>query len=153
MVRRANELGVIIDIAHASPAMVDDVLELSTSPVMLSHGGFKGACNTPRNLPDELMRRVAERGGLVGIGFWDGAVCDPGPEGIVKSIRYAVDLLGVEHVALGSDYDGTTTTAFDTSELAILTQTMMRSGFSEEEIRLVMGENTRRFLLNNLPGD
>jgi microsomal dipeptidase-like Zn-dependent dipeptidase len=153
VVRRANELGVIIDIAHASPAMVDDVLELSTTPVMLSHGGLKGICDTPRNLPDELMRRVGERGGLVGIGFWDGAVCDFSPEGIVTSIRYAIDLLGVEHVALGSDYDGTVTTAFDTSELAILTQTMMRSGFSEEEIRLVMGENARRFLLNNLPGD
>jgi microsomal dipeptidase-like Zn-dependent dipeptidase len=152
VVRRANELGVIIDIAHASPAMVDDVLELSTSPVMLSHGGLEGICDTPRNLPDELMRRVAERGGLVGIGYWDGAVCDPSPEGIVKSIRYAIDLLGAEHVALGSDYDGTVTTAFDTSELAVLTETMMRSGFSEEEIRQVMGENARRFLLENLPG-
>ncbi|HSG58553.1 MAG TPA: dipeptidase [Woeseiaceae bacterium] len=151
VVRRANELGVIIDVAHASPAMVEAVLELSTAPVVLTHGGLKGICDTPRNLPDALMRRVAERGGLVGIGYWDGAVCDFSPAGIVKSIRYAIDLLGVEHVALGSDYDGTVTTAFDTSELAILTQTMLERGFSEEEIRLVMGGNVRRFLLENLP--
>ena len=153
VVRRANELGVIIDIAHASPGMVEDVLELTTSPVMLSHGGLKGVCDSPRNLPDELMGRIAAHGGLVGIGFWDGAVCDPSPEGIVKSIRYAIDLLGAEHVALGSDYDGTVTTSFDASELAILTQTMLRSGFSEEEIRRVMGDNARRFLLDNLPAD
>lgn len=153
VVRRADELGVIIDIAHASPAMVEEFLALSGSPFILSHGGLAGVCDTPRNLPDELMRRVAERGGLVGIGYWDGAVCDASPEGIVRSIRYAVDLLGVDRVALGSDFDGTITTAFDTGELAILTETMLRAGFTEDEIRKVMGENVRRFLLENLPSD
>jgi microsomal dipeptidase-like Zn-dependent dipeptidase len=87
----------------------------------------------------------------VGIGYWDAAICDVSPEGIVKSIRYAVDLLGVDHVALGSDYDGATTVPFDTSELAILTETMLRTGFSEDEIRKVMGDNAKRFLLENLP--
>ncbi len=151
VVRRANELGVIIDIAHSSPAMVEDVLDLTTAPVMLSHGGVKGACDTPRNLSDALMQRIVASGGVVGIGYWDAAVCDVSPEGIVKSIRYAVDLLGVDHVALGSDYDGATTVPFDTSELAILTETMLQTGFSEEEIRKVMGENAKRFLLENLP--
>mgnify|MGYP001823647763 FL=1 len=131
--------------------MVEDVLDLTTAPVMLSHGGVKGACDTPRNLPDALMQRIVASGGVVGIGYWDAAICDASPDGIVKSIRYAVDLLGVDHVALGSDYDGATTVPFDTSELAILTETMLRTGFSEEEIRKVMGENARRFLLENLP--
>lgn len=151
VVRRADELGIIIDIAHSSPAMVDDVLELTTSPLILSHGGVKGACDTPRNLPDELMQQIAARGGLVGIGYWDAAVCDVSPAGIVNSIRYAIELLGVDHVALGSDYDGTTTVPFDTGELAVLTETMLQSGFTEEEIRKVMGENAKRFLLANLP--
>ena len=151
VVRRADELGVIIDVAHSSPAMVEDVLGLTNSPVMLSHGGIKGACDTPRNLPDDLMQRIAAAGGLVGIGYWDAAVCDVSPAGIVRSIRYAVELMGVDHVALGSDYDGTITVPFDTSELSILTQTMLLEGFTEEEIRKVMGENAKRFLLENLP--
>ena len=151
VIRRANEIGVIIDIAHASPAMVEDVLALSTAPVILSHGGLKGVCDTPRNLPDELMQRMAAQGGLVGIGYWDAAVCDVSPAGIVRSIRYAIDLLGVDHVALGSDYGGTVTTPFDTSEFAILTHTMLEAGFTEDEIRKVMGDNVRRFLLAELP--
>jgi microsomal dipeptidase-like Zn-dependent dipeptidase len=151
VIRRANELGLIIDVAHASPAMVEDVMALSSAPVILSHGGLKGACDTERNLPDALMKQFASKGGLIGIGYWDAAVCDASPEGIVRSIRYAIDLLGVEHVALGSDFDGSTQTPFDTSELSVLTETMLQSGFSEEEIRDVMGENAKRFLLQNLP--
>ena len=153
VVRRANEIGVIIDVAHASPAMVKDVLDLSTAPVILSHGGFKGVCDTPRNLSDDLMQEIAMSGGIVGVGYWDAAVCDVSPQGIVDSIRYAIELLGSDHVALGSDYDGTVVVPFDTSELAILTETMLQSGFSEGTIRKVMGENVEQFMLENLPTD
>ena len=76
VIRRANELGIIIDVAHASPQMVNDVLDLSTTPVILSHGGVKGLCDMSRNLDDTLMQRIAAHGGLIGIGYWDGAVCD-----------------------------------------------------------------------------
>jgi len=151
VVRRAEELGIIIDVAHASPRMVSDVLELSDRPVILSHGGVRGVCDTPRNLDDSLMQRIADDGGLIGIGFWDAAVCDVTPAGVVASIRYAIDLLGVEHVALGSDYDGSTAVAFDASELSALTDAMLDADFSEEEIRRVMGDNVRRFLLTWLP--
>ena len=151
VIRRANELGIIIDIAHASPQMVRDILALSTTPVMLSHGGVKGVCNRNRNLDDDLMVEVAAKGGIIGIGYWEGAVCDISPRGVVHSIRYAIDLLGLPHVALGSDYDGATTVAFDTSELAVLTQTMLDEGFTEAEIRAVMGGNVQQFLLEHLP--
>ena len=151
IVDRAAELGMIIDIAHASPAMVDDVLARSPRPVILSHGGLHGVCPNARNLDDALMLRIAAAGGLVGIGYWDAAVCEVSPAGVVASIRYAIDLLGAEHVALGSDYDGATAVSFDTSELAVLTDTMLAAGFSEDEIRLVMGENVKRFLLKYLP--
>jgi microsomal dipeptidase-like Zn-dependent dipeptidase len=152
VVARADELEMIIDLAHASPTMVADVLELSDRPVILSHGGLRGACDSPRNLDDALMQRIAAGGGLVGIGFFEAVVCDATPAGIVASIRYAIDLLGVEHVALGSDYDGSTAVTFDVGELAVLTDAMLRAGFSRTEIRLVMGENVKRFLLQNLPG-
>ena len=127
------------------------MLDLSTAPVILSHGGVKGLCDMSRNLDDALIQRIAAEGGLVGIGYWDGAVCDITPLGVVRSIRYAVDLLGIDHVALGSDYDGSTEVLFDTSELAILSQTMLDEGFTETEIRQVMGENAKQFFLANLP--
>jgi microsomal dipeptidase-like Zn-dependent dipeptidase len=151
VVRRANELGAIIDIAHASPRMVADVLALSEAPVILSHGGGKSHCDTARNLSDSLMQEIANRGGLLGIGFWDAAICDITPAGIVAAIRHAIDLLGAEHVALGSDYDGAVTVRFDVGELAVITHEMVRSGFTEEEIRMVMGQNVQRFLLEHLP--
>jgi membrane dipeptidase len=151
VIKHANDLGVIIDVAHASPQMVSDVLDISSMPVLLSHGGVKGMCDQGRNLDDDLMKRIGRQGGIVGIGYWDGAVCDFTPSGVVKSIRYAVDLMGVDHVALGSDYDGTTEVLFDTTELAILTQTMIDEGFTEAEVRKVMGDNVKQFLLEHLP--
>ena len=131
--------------------MVSEILELSSRPVILSHGGFKGNCNSARNLDDALMLKVAEKGGLIGVGYWQGAICDPSPKGVIRAIRYGIDLLGVEHIALGSDYDGATSVSFDTSELVVLTQTMLDQNFSHNEIRLVMGENVKRFLLAQLP--
>ena len=151
VVARADQLEMVIDVAHASPQAVRDILALASRPVILSHGGLQGACDTPRNLSDELMQQITAAGGLVGIGYWASAVCDVSPAGIVKSMRYAVDLLGVDHVALGSDYDGTVKVPFDTTELAILTQTMLEHGFSDTEIRKIMGGNVQRFLLEWLP--
>jgi microsomal dipeptidase-like Zn-dependent dipeptidase len=97
------------------------------------------------------MRRIAAGGGLIGIGYWDGAVCDATPEGIAKSIVYAVRLVGEEHVALGSDYDGATSVYFDTSELSALTQALLDAGLNEQEIRAVMGGNQIRFFRKYLP--
>ncbi len=151
VVQRAAELDMIIDVAHASPAMVRDVLALTSRPVILSHGGVKSACDTPRNLDDDLMREIAERGGLLGVGFWDAAVCDPSPRGVAAAIVKAVALLGAGHVALGSDYDGAVAVTFDASELAVLTGELRRAGLSDDDVRLIMGENVKRFLLNNLP--
>ena len=144
-------LGVIIDVAHSSEATVDDVLAMTDRPIFVSHTGVYGACESARNISDDHMQRISAEGGLIGIGYWEGAICDNTPEGVVRSIRYAIGLVGLEHVALGSDYDGATTVQFDTSELAVLTQTMLDQGFSEAEIRAVMGENAITFFLENLP--
>jgi len=150
-VQEMMRLGVIIDVAHSSEATVDDVLAMTGRPVFVSHTGVYGECASARNISDDHMQRIAAAGGLIGIGYWEGAVCDNSPAGIVRSIRYAIDLVGVEHVALGSDYDGATTVTLDTSELAVLTQTMLDQGFTEHEIRSVMGGNAVQFFLENLP--
>jgi microsomal dipeptidase-like Zn-dependent dipeptidase len=150
VVRALEARQIIVDVAHSSPRVVEDVLAMATRPVVVSHTGLTAVCPSPRNLPDALMQRIAAAGGIVAIGYWD-AVCDTSPRGVVASLRAAIDLLGEDHVALGSDYDGGTWTTFDTSELAILTQTMLDASFSDDEIAKVMGENTRRFLLAQLP--
>lgn len=115
-VHALEEAGIIVDLAHASEKVVDDVVQIATRPMVVSHTGVRGACNSPRNMSDAHMRAIAAKGGLIGIGYWDGAVCDTTPAGVVKSLRYAIDLVGADHVALGSDYDGTTTVRFDASE-------------------------------------
>ncbi len=151
VVRQLDERSIIIDLAHSSPRVVEEILELSTRPQLISHTGVSGHYKSPRNISDALMKKIAEKGGLIGVGYWDGAVGDISPGNIVDAIAYAVDLVGEDHVCLGSDFDGSTTTAFDTSELAVLTREMVKKGFSRERIEKVMGKNTIQFLLTNLP--
>ena len=150
-VREMNRLGIMIDVAHSSEAVVDDTLALSSTPLVVSHSGVRGACEQPRNISDDLMRRIAAAGGLIGIGYWEGAVCDATPAGVARSIAYAVRLVGDEHVALGSDYDGATSVYFDTSELSALTQALLDEGLSHATIRAVMGANQLRFFRQYLP--
>lgn len=151
LVRRLEAEHMVIDLAHASGAVVQDVLALTAQPPILSHTGFRGHCDSERNLPDDLMRRIAERGGLVGVGFWAEAVCDPSPAGIARALGYGVELLGADHVALGSDFDGAVRTALDASELAAVTAALLEMGMDPAVIRKVMGDNARRFFSRQLP--
>jgi len=144
---------MIIDVAHSSEAVVRDVLARTSKPVIVSHTGFKGHCDTARNIPDDLMKEIAAQGGLIGAGFWEEAACSATPEGIAAQIVFGINLVGVDHVALGSDYDGAVTTGFDASELAAITQALMDAGLDEASIRAVMGENAVRFFLENLPAE
>jgi microsomal dipeptidase-like Zn-dependent dipeptidase len=151
VVAELERRNIIIDLAHSSAEVAEDVLAMTRSPLVVSHTGVKGTCDSARNLSDALMQRIAATGGVIGIGYWDGAVCDPAPGSVVAAIRYAIDLLGVDHVGLGSDYDGATTVMFDTAELAVITEGMLAAGFTEAEIRAVMGGNVIRLLRERLP--
>ena len=144
---------IIIDVAHSSEQVVRDVLELTPAPVMISHGGVLSHCprTASRNLPDELTKAIAARGGIIGIGYFEGAICDISPKGIARAIMDAVAVLGEDAVALGSDFDGTVETALDTSELAAITQELLNAGMDEDVIAKVMGENVYQFLTKNLP--
>jgi membrane dipeptidase len=150
-VRAMEEAGIIVDLAHASEKMVADVLQVATRPPLVSHTGVRGTCDSTRNLSDNTMKAIAAKGGLIGIGYWKGAVCDDTPAGVAKAIRYAVDLVGEDHVALGSDYDGSTTVTFDASQSATLVEAMMRAGLTSEQIAKISGGNAIRFLEANLP--
>jgi len=144
---------IMIDVAHSSRQTVRDVLALVDAPIFISHGGTISGCpkTANRNLPDDILLQIAERGGILGIGYFGGAICDISPKGIAKEIIHAVDLLGEDAVALGSDYDGTVKTALDTSELAAITHELLAQGMGEAQIRKVMGENVKRYFAANLP--
>jgi membrane dipeptidase len=146
-----EELGMVVDIAHASKSAVAEILDSATRPVVSSHGGVQATCDVNRNLSDEEIRGVARTGGVVGIGYWDGAICDTDPEATVEAIAYVRDLVGIEHVGLGSDFDGSVTTRFDTSQLAVITQTLIDEGFTDDEIAAVMGGNVTRVFTELLP--
>lgn len=151
VVQRMQRLGMLVDLAHASPAAFSDALDAATRPVVVSHVGVQATCAGPRNLTDDQLRALAGNDALIGIGFWDGAVCSSSPRDVATAIRHAVDVAGLRHVALGSDWDGATTTAIGGATIAQLTQALLDAGFTEAEIRAVMGENAIRFLLENLP--
>jgi microsomal dipeptidase-like Zn-dependent dipeptidase len=150
VVRAMEAKGMIVDIAHSSHATVAEVLAMAKRPVVSSHGGVQATCKVNRNLTDEEIRGVARTGGLVGIGYWDGAVCDLRPAAVAAAIAHVRDLVGIDPVGLGSDFDGAVTTGFDASGLINVTQALIDRGFTDEEIAKVMGGNTLR-LLAQLP--
>ncbi|WP_295489117.1 dipeptidase [Sphingorhabdus sp. EL138] len=146
IVKRMEVKGMIIDIAHLSHSGVAEVLAMATRPVVSSHGGVQATCKVNRNLTDDEVRGVAKTGGIIGIGYWDGALCDTSPRAAAKAMKHVRDLVGIEHVALGSDYDGATTVRFDTSQLVQVTQALLDEGFTAAEIRAAMGENALRVI-------
>lgn len=149
--KEMQQRGMLIDIAHASPTLIDDILAFATTPVVSSHTGVRGVCDNQRNLSDKHLKAIAATGGVIGVGFWDVAVCDFSPEAIVNAIKYTVNLVGVDHVGLGSDFDGGISSPFDASGMAYITEELLKQGFSEEDIRKIMGGNTLRVLGQVLP--
>lgn len=150
VVRKMNELGIFVDLAHCSPAIVDDVLGMTTKPVMVSHTGVRAVLDSQRNLSDEQIQKIAQNGGIIGIAFFDEAVGVPELPNIIASIQHVRDLVGIEHVALGSDYDGAVAVPFDITGFPLLVEGMLKEDFTEAEIKAVMGENVKRFMLQNL---
>ena len=150
VIRRLNEKNIILDMAHAAPKVAWEVMELTDRPFVISHTGIKGACDSPRNYDDALMQAIAYHGGLVAIGFWPGAICDNSPSGIARTIKYAVTLLGEDHVALGSDWDGSVF-AIGADGLPAITSALMDAGLTDDQIRKVMGDNSLAFLARWLP--
>lgn len=150
VINKMNQLGVIIDLSHVSPKMIDDILDLTTKPVVVSHTGVKGTKDSPRNISDRHIKRIAASGGLIGIGFFKGAI-NGEIRHIAEAMKYVRDLVGIDHVALGSDFDGAATTPIDVTGLPYLVQELINQGFSKNEIKAIMGENVKQFLLEQLP--
>jgi membrane dipeptidase len=151
VLERIAALGVILDLAHASPRSVEEVLDRATAPVVVSHTGVAATCPGPRNLTDAQLRRIARGGGVVGIGFFPGAVCGEDVGAIVRAIHHAVAVVGSDHVALGSDWDGAIRAPFDAEGLPVLTEALRASGLDGATLRKIAGENALRVMREVLP--
>ncbi|MDG1495247.1 MAG: dipeptidase [Porticoccaceae bacterium] len=144
-------LGIMLDVSHSSEQVVVDTLAITDKPLIVSHTGFQGHCESPRNISDKLMQQIAAAGGLIAVGFWEGAICGNSPATVAEAIVYGIGLVGEDHIALGSDFDGSVTTSFDGSELAAITEALLQANLSEQQIRKVMGDNMLLYLQTYLP--
>lgn len=151
LVRRMEARHMLVDLAHASPRTIRDVVAIAKWPVIVSHTGVKGVCDNARNLGDEELRGIAKTGGVIGIGFWETAACGKDAASIVRSIRYVADRVGVEHVALGSDFDGAVAMPFDAAGMVQITDALLAAGFTVADIEKIMGGNALRVLEQSLP--
>jgi membrane dipeptidase len=151
LIDRMEAGSVVVDLAHASPATIEDVIAVARRPVVVSHAGVRATCDSIRNLSDEQLTAVAGTGGLIGIGFWPAATCGDDPAAIARAVAHAVGVVDIRHVALGSDFDGAVTVPFDAAGMVRLTDALLAVGFAEPAIRAVMGENALRLLEELLP--
>lgn len=146
VVRQMEALGMVVDVAHSSHKALAEVIAMARRPLVSSHGGVQATCNVNRNLTDAEVRGIAGTGGVIGIGYWDAAICGTDPRGAAAAITHVRDLVGIDHVGLGSDFDGAVATGFDVSRLAVVTQALVDKGFTEADIGKVMGGNVLRVL-------
>jgi membrane dipeptidase len=151
LLSRVESSGMVLDVSHASSATIDDVLSLASRPVVASHTGVRAAVPGIRNLPDDQVRGIAATGGLVGIGFWPVACGGRNATSIARSIGAAIELAGIDHVGLGSDFDGAVPTPFDATGMPLVTEALLAEGLSDDDIAAVMGRNAIRVLLASLP--
>jgi membrane dipeptidase len=151
VVARMEDLGMVVDLAHASPRLFDDVLAVATRPLMVSHTGVRSTCDNRRNLDEVRLAAVAATGGVVGIGLWATALCGESPRAWAAAVRHTAEVAGRDHVALGSDWDGAVATIVDAAGTAQLVDALLAEGFSDEDIRGFMGGNALRFLRQTLP--
>jgi len=165
MVRRMNDLGMIIDLSHLAPPCVEDVLELTRHPVMASHSNARALHDHPRNLTDEQIKGIAATGGLVGVVFFPLFLgSSPTIERILDHFDYVRDLVGVDHLCVGPDFvdyapglilgeakaRGVVASAEfpqdaeDVTKMPNLTAGLLRRGYAEEDIRKILGGNFLR---------
>jgi microsomal dipeptidase-like Zn-dependent dipeptidase len=150
VVRRCEDMGITVDLAHASPAAIQDVLKMAHKPLVVSHTGVAATCPGPRNLTDEQIRGVAANGGVMGVGLFEGATCGNNVEATVDAMEHILRLVGVNHVALGSDFDGGVVTPVDASGWAEVTHLLLSRGHGIPEVAAMMGGNALRVLGANL---
>jgi microsomal dipeptidase-like Zn-dependent dipeptidase len=151
VILKMESLDMIIDIAHCASMTIDDIIEIANGPIISSHTGVRGTCDNSRNLSDKHLKAIADSGGLISIAMFEEAVCGVDAAATAKAMKYTAELVGVDFVSLGSDFDGSVMTPFDITGLPLIVEELQRTGFNEDDIKKVMGENVKNFMLKNLP--
>ncbi|MDY3090874.1 MAG: membrane dipeptidase [Porphyromonas sp.] len=157
VVEEMNRLGIMIDLSHAGDETVRDVLAASTKPVIASHSSARSLCNHPRNLSDEQIIAIAERGGVIQVCLYAGFINENERAAsyldAVDHIEHIIRLVGVEHVGIGSDFDGDgELIGCRTSEdLIRISMELLRRGYTEDDLWLIWGDNFLRVWDENRP--
>ena len=149
VVEELNRLGMIVDVSHLSDSGFWDVMEISKDPVVASHSNSRAVCAHPQNMTDDMIKALAEKGGVVGISFVPSFIdkTDPSLVTLVDHVDHIVDLVGPEYVGLGSDFDGMRNTPKgleDASMMPAVTVELVKREYSEEDICLILGGNHLR---------
>ena len=150
-VMEMNRVGMVIDLSHAAESTFWQVLELSTVPVVCSHSSCKALCNHPRNLTDEQMAALASKGGVVQVTMYSGFLCEEGEATIddfMMHLEHAISVAGIEHVGIGTDFDGDGAVkgCSSASQLRNITRELLRRGYCESDIEKIWGGNWLRVM-------
>lgn len=152
VVRKMNETGVMIDISHASEQTVYDVLETSLVPIIASHSSARALCNHPRNLTDEQLKAIAEKGGVIQVCLYKGFINEKAEQAslsdAIRHIEHIIHIAGIDHVGIGSDFDGDGELigCRATNELINITTRLIERGYTEQDIQKIWGGNFLRVM-------
>ncbi len=148
LVQEMNRLGMVVDLAHVSPGAFFHALEVSAAPVLFSHGDARALCDHPRNLTDDQLRALAQRGGVIGISYVPTFVDPKAPtlERLLDHMDHIVAVAGIETLALGSDFDGGGTLIAEAGGIETIVAGLLARGYAEADVRAILGQNALRVL-------
>lgn len=154
VIQAMNKAGMMVDLSHAGKQSFYDAIDISRKPVVCSHSSCRALCDHPRNLDDEQLKAIARKDGVVQVCMYDGFLRKNGGASIadvIEHLNHMVNIMGIEHVGFGTDFDGDggVKGCDDSSELINLTRRLLQERYSENDIRLIWGENFLRVMRNN----
>ncbi len=158
LIKEMDRLGLAVDLSHIAPAGFNDVIDISSYPVAASHSNARAVCDHPRNLSDDQLFAIAEKNGLIGLNFCPEFLNKSGKaeiKDVIKHINYIRDLIGIDYIGLGTDYDGITKTPKkleDISKLPLLKEALLSEGYQEKEIGKIFYYNWLNFFKEVLGG-
>ena len=151
VIKEMNRVGMLVDLSHAAESTFYDALSVSSQPVVCSHSSCKALCNHPRNLTDEQMRALAQKGGVVQVTMYGGFLVEQGEATIddfMRHLDHAIKVAGIDHVGIGTDFDGDgwVVGCADASQLRNVTRELLRRGYTPCDIEKVWGGNWMRVI-------